>query len=456
MQTTHLLRNLTLYLAAWLCLSGFFVPFSLASKKAEKVKIRTGNPCFPPAGKFCTYDQIQYGTANSPASSLLATHFPSLFPNGIAIGADVYLNVDGLLCSVLGLLGGLLDTVLNLVFTTVDDVIAFLPQRGIPGAIIENLIDPVEQLASGALAGNALALALNIALDVNIATFGATNACNLTDLYVVRGPCAGLSVAAVLNVANQILGNTCPLPLLGKAPLTIAANVNLCLANINNNFLAAAAANQYLALPGLNLQAILDVCLNLPAITAGIDATVVVSGNVVNAPLNVQLHVGASLLNFKGWKMGASNLPVSSPIPLDGFLLPLPSVVGGLLGGVLSLVGNLLDVVLDDGLCLVNYLLNNKPFHASLFDIQAAILLLLNPGLTIQALFSLGVPCNPSIVAAILADVRLNGIGFVPAPGQVVAVVANLKVAGVAARVLLELEVPAVGLNLNSALCIAL
>jgi len=441
-----LVRNVTFYLVAWLCLSGFLAPFAL---------VQAGNPCYPPVGKFCTYNQNHYGDANSPAHSLLTTHFPSLFPHGITIGADVYLNLNNLLCSVLGLVGGLLDSVLDLVFYTVDDVVGFLPQVGqVVGPLTQGAI-PADAPANS-LAGNALSLALNIALDANIAAFAGTSACNLTDLYVVSGPCAGLSVSAVLNIANQILGNTIPLPILGRAPLTIAANIDICVANINNNFLAAAASNNFLALPGLNLQAIVNVCLGLPAITADIGASLVIRGLGVGAPLSVQLQVGAHIGTFKAWKVAPHNIAANSPIPVQGLLLPLPSVVGGLLDDVLSLVGNVLDVVLDDTLCLVNYLLNNKPLNARLIDIQAAVFLLLNPNLSVYALLGLGIPCNPQLVLAILADVRLNGVGFLPAPGQTVAVFASAKIAGIDAKVLLEVNLPVLGLDINADLCIAL
>jgi hypothetical protein len=444
-----LLRHLTYYLAAWLCFSGFLAPLSLVQAN--------GNPCFPPVGKFCTYNQHHYGDPNSPVHSLLTTHFPSLFPHGLPIGAGVYLDVHNLLCSVLNLVLGLLDTVLDLLFVSAYQVVAFLPQvGGVAGPLVPGTT-PADAPVN-CLAGDTLALALNVALDANIDLFSATHACKLTDLYVCRGPCAGLSVAVVLNIANQILGNTCPLPILGKAPLTIAANIDLCVANINNDFLAGAAANHFLVLPGLHLKAIVDVCLSLPAITADVHASLVVKGVGSGCPLSVQLNVGAFVKIFRAWRCDTHQFIAGSPVPVGGLVLPLPSVVGGLLDGVLSLVGALLDVVLDDTLCLVNYLLNNKPFHASVIDIQAVIILLLNPGLNVYALLSLGFPCNPQLVLAILADVRLNGVGFLPAPGQIVAVFAKVQLAGgINAKVLLEILLPPlIGVDIDADLCIAL
>jgi len=448
-----LIRNVTFYLVAWLFMSSFLLPFAIVSATGGS----QSHPCFPAPGKFKTYTQGQYGDSNSPASSILSQHFPLLFPNGIAIGANVFLNVNNILCNLLDGILSLLNNALDIVINTVDDVVAFLPQLGAPGVLVQNLVDPLLSSA-GSLAGNALALALNVALDANVAVFSGTSACLLTDLYVVHGPCAGLSVSAVLDIANQLLGNTVPLPLLGNAPLTIAANVDVCLASINKNFQAGLVANAFLALPGLNLKAIVDVCLRLPVISAAVK--LVVRGFGGTAPLAVQLNVGAGLtpLSLKAWKLGVFNIPANSPIDVGGLVLPLPSVVTGLLDGVLNLVNGLLDVVIDDTLCLVNYLLNNKPLNARIVDIQAAIILLLHPELNVQALLKLGIACNPQLVLAILADVRLNGVGFLPAPGQIVGVVAKVDVAGIHARVLLELALPALPLNVqvNTDLCIAL
>jgi hypothetical protein len=128
-----------------------------------------------------------------------------------------------------------------------------------------------------------------------------------------------------------------------------------------------------------------------------------------------------------------------------------------------SLVSNVVsDVVyvVDDVLCLVNYVLNFAPLSCTAQDLQAVIYMLTNPTITtvqqlLQRVPSL-VGCNVPLVNSILADAKAHGQGFVPAPGQVVGVVAKLNVAGVSARVFIELEVPQIDLSISSKLCVAL
>jgi len=91
--------------------------------------------------------------------------------------------------------------------------------------------------------------------------------------------------------------------------------------------------------------------------------------------------------------------------------------------------------------------------------VQLAILQLSNPSLSLSAIIkATGLTgCNTKLVAAIVADAQLNGKGFVPAPTQIVGVVAKVKISsGVYANILLEIKVPTLDINISSDLCIDL
>lgn len=106
----------------------------------------------------------------------------------------------------------LLDTVMigcdstgghTLTFTEWQAVTAFLPQGMIPHVLDTSYVNPHRQLSM--LAGQQLALALNIKFDLADTSFGHSSM-NLKDLCVAYGPFAGWTVQQVYNEANRILG----------------------------------------------------------------------------------------------------------------------------------------------------------------------------------------------------------------------------------------------------------
>jgi len=468
-------KLVTFYFVAWLCFANFFF-LALDARKAVRrynpadtsntvttnnnngISVNVdANVCLPLVGQFRTYTQVDFGTSGTKAYSYLNTNFLNLFPDGIKLGADVVLLDDGLVGNLVGGLlntvGGLLDDVLTILFKDVNSIVTFLPQLAAPNHLVESLTNP-DSCPAGLLSGDLLALALNVALDANIDVFSLAKV-NLSTLVFIDGTCAGLSVKTVLNLANSVLGDVVS-PLLGTSPICLPADIDVCVSTINSNFYDAVKVGAHLALPGLNLQACLNI--KLPAISVGADVSLTLLAPLkrsIGVWLDVQLkglvnadvNAAVALVNNERYHCWGIDVNVDLKANLAGTLSNLKVVVP------LSGVGKLLDQVVgtveyvaDDVLCLVNYLLNFAPLQATGKDLQAVIYMLTNPTISSVNVLLQRVPslvgCNTALVKAILADVKLNGVGFVPAPGQIVGVVANVNIAGISARILLEVDVP--------------
>jgi len=444
--------------------------FSFATANTLTTTSPTAHSCIPRAGLFKTWTQVQLGTPGTAANVFLSTgtNFARCFPHGLTLGADVDIDLGRLLNINLGL-GALLGNPLNLVFNSCPAVTNFLPQLGAPGCLVSGLLNPIIDpvtCAGGLLAGDLLALNINAALDVAFPAFGAADF-NLTGLVFVKGPCAGLSVGAVIDIASEVLSGCIPSQL-AHVSLFAAANIDTCVSAINANFLEGTYVGAYLALPGFNLQA--NANIRLPVISANVNAAITatisdalalnanaaaclhVSLAGIQVDANVALTVGNGVYNAWRVDVGVA-LSLNAALRVDACAVTsLPSSITGVVD---------LSVNLNVDLCaLVNYVLNiHVGVHAAV-DIQAAILCLLNPTISIDAIIS-ATPaiqsCHKAIVLAIVADAKLNGVGFCPAPGQWVGVVAKVNIgAGVFARVLLQVKVPALDLSITSSLCIDL
>jgi len=312
------------------------------------------------------------------------------------------------------------------------------------------------------LAGDLLALNLNVIFDQVFPSFGAADL-NLTALVLVKGPCAGLSVGAVLDIASDLLSGCAPASFVNRVSLYTAATIDACVASINTNFLGGAYVGAFLALPGFNLQA--NANIKLPVISATVNAAVkasILSSISARALLQIALsgidvnaNVALALKNgvYNAWKLDL-NARLALDVALKVKALVLTSLSASITGGVA------LDASLDlDVMAYINFILN---FHAGVHakvNVQIAILKLLNPSLSLTAIINATglTGCNTKLIAAIVADAQLNGKGFVPAPNQIVGVVAKVEVsAGVFANVLLEIKVPTLDINISSNLCIDL
>lgn len=138
----------------------------------------------------------------------------------------------------------LLDTVVigcdtvggeTITFTTWQAVNNFLPQGKKPAALDTSYINPNMKIT--VLAGQVLALALNIGFDLADSTFG-NSSTNLKDLCVASGTFEGWTVEEVFDEANKILG--------GCASNYNASEINNACDMINNNFEGGVVVGNYL------------------------------------------------------------------------------------------------------------------------------------------------------------------------------------------------------------------
>ncbi|MFC1805448.1 hypothetical protein ACFL09_00520 [Planctomycetota bacterium] len=172
-------------------------------------------------GPFRTQTQGGWGTVahgNNPGA-YRDTNFQGAFPNGLVIG-----------CA-----GGQTAT-----FTCSLAVQDFLPAGGPPGVLLDDYVDPV-QTEAGVLAGQVVALTLNVGFDFFDPNFGASPAL-LRDQVIIdpASPCVGWTVKQVLALANMMLGG-CPAP----AGLTLS-QINECVSKINENYVDGTTDNGYL------------------------------------------------------------------------------------------------------------------------------------------------------------------------------------------------------------------
>lgn len=174
-------------------------------------------------GQYTTYSQATWGAvpAGQNPASLLATNFPMYYPSGVTIGAA----------------GGFSDT-----FTVAQAVLLFLPQSGNPGPLMMSMTNPVTM--NNTLAGDTLALALNVTFDAKDSAFS-TSSTRLGSL-VVADPSSllyGLSVQQVLDTANAFLSGQ------PSAMSVSAADLDTAVSRINANFDGGTVDQGFLGMP---------------------------------------------------------------------------------------------------------------------------------------------------------------------------------------------------------------
>jgi len=162
-----------------------------------------------PDNRFKTFTQGGWGViahGDNPGAYRNA-NFASAFPTGAVIGQP-----DGY----------------TALFTDARAVRAFLPAFSTPGPFTESHIDP-RRTEAGVLAGQVLALTLNVGFDLADSNF-APSVNNLKD-YIIRGStvlCDGMTVQEVLDEANTILG--------GLTSSFSPSEINECATWINERF----------------------------------------------------------------------------------------------------------------------------------------------------------------------------------------------------------------------------
>jgi len=134
---------------------------------------------------FRTYTQGGWGSTpngNNPGA-FLQNNFATAFPNGLTIGCNNTLKL-----------------------TSATAVRNFLPNGTTPYALpAGNLVNPTKTNYSNVLAGQMVALALNMGFDVAFPNFASSTA-NLKDLEISSGPFAGKTVQQLFDAANAKIG----------------------------------------------------------------------------------------------------------------------------------------------------------------------------------------------------------------------------------------------------------
>ena len=169
------------------------------------------------AGSFTTYTQGGWGASpngNNPGA-LLAKKFSSVYSGGsVSIGGSH-----------------------KLTFTTALSIQNFLPQGGWPGMLTTSATNPTGYTPAGVLAGQVLALQLN----VDFSNKGIT-ALGLANLQVAYGPLKGQTVSQVLTMANAVLGGSSSVLPYGVS----ISDLNGVVDSINNNFDSGNTNNGFL------------------------------------------------------------------------------------------------------------------------------------------------------------------------------------------------------------------
>jgi hypothetical protein len=192
-------------------------------------------PCPPeppkppkPPDQFCPGDfwtQTRCGWTIDPwgnnPGAVLKAHFDRVFPEGMEIGSGYQVRL-----------------------TSVDAVRTLLKDEGPPGMLTNNATNPTSTSA-GVLMGNVMALTLNVAFS-EAGALPQKDPLPVGDLILVKGPFAGQTVAALLQLAHQVIGGDPS----GLNPFDADLNdLNDTIANVNENFLEGWVSRGYLRRP---------------------------------------------------------------------------------------------------------------------------------------------------------------------------------------------------------------
>jgi len=131
----------------------------------------------------------------------------------------------------------------KLQFTSAAAVRAFLPNGTTPAVLPAGTsVNKTRTNYSNVLAGQLVALTLNLRFDNNIASFGSSTT-NLKDLVIASGPFIGKTVQFLADNANMIIGS-CP----GFFPKTLS-EYTTAIDNVNKNYDNGTNTRSFLACP---------------------------------------------------------------------------------------------------------------------------------------------------------------------------------------------------------------
>lgn len=188
-------------------------------------------PCEEPPpgiepGDFRTYTQGGWGTEchGQNPGCYRDDNFDGCFPDGLTVGCGRYAAL----------------------FTSSEAIQEFLPAGGTPAQFTEDHTDPTTPpgTEAGVLAGQLVALTLNVEFDVCDEDFGASEI-NLKDLKVIDedSPFWGWTVQQVLDEGNDVLG--------ACSEEYTPSEVSDAAAAINENFVDGEVVGTFLGLPTL-------------------------------------------------------------------------------------------------------------------------------------------------------------------------------------------------------------
>ncbi len=179
-----------------------------SEKESESKKAKTVNYCTG----FVTYTQEVWNENSESdkcgnSNKLLTNNFSTVFPNGLTVGCNAGYKI---------------------IITTREHIKSFLPAEGNENSLDKSCTNP-KNTRAGKLAGELIALTLNVAYDDAIPSFSAPeNHIGDMTIQLVSSPFYGLTVRQFLAVANNVLG--------GCSSTYTASQVCNMAKKINENF----------------------------------------------------------------------------------------------------------------------------------------------------------------------------------------------------------------------------
>ncbi len=234
---------------------------------------------------FKTFTQGGWGSTpngNNPGT-ILNNGFSTAFPNGLTIGCNN-----------------------KFVFTSPSAVRAFLPNGGTAAVLpAGTLTNPTKTSYSNVMAGQLVALALNIGFDQALPSFGASCA-NLSNLVIASGPFSGMTVQQLFDNANAKIGGCTAMN------KTLSEYVT-AMDNINKNYDNGVISGSFL------------VC---PPLVANCEPRNITCFGANNGSINVSVTSGTCPYTYSWNIQGAGNVSSVSNLAPGTYTVTITDAVG--------------------------------------------------------------------------------------------------------------------------------
>lgn len=227
---------------------------------------------------YATYTHGAWGACASGNNigNYLDANFSAAFPNGLEIGCINKLRL-----------------------TSANAVRNYLPQSTAPAALPNGtLINPSANSYRNILAGQLVALALNIGFDNYDSGFAVAND-NLKDLIIASGPFIGWTVQNLFLEANKKIGGC------SSSSFTLS-QFNTALDNINNNYDNGTSNNNF-----LSCQLHLTACKTNLTCNGGSDGSINLTVHNGQAPFTYQWSNGANTQDLNNLPAGIYTVTVT-------------------------------------------------------------------------------------------------------------------------------------------------